>query len=475
LVFAPVAEVARLFRSGKASPVELTEAVLARVKRLNPRLNAYITVTAELAREQAKQAEKELGGSRKSKSRVDRGPLHGIPVSLKDNIYTAGILTTAGSRILKDFIPERDAPVVTRLKEAGAVLIGKTNMHEFAYGVTTNNPHHGPARNPWDEKRIAGGSSGGSAVALAAGLCHLSVGTDTGGSIRIPAALCGAVGLKTTLGRVDVTDVIPLAPSMDCVGPMARTVEDAATLFAVLLGGDKSSGKAKKPRGKNNQADVNAQRPSQMRLGLPRQFFFEMNSPEVEKLFEEALGSLRKLGATLKDVSIPLLLETESAGNRLGFAEATLYHQRMKWFPERAADYGDDVRARLIMGARLAAPDYLRALEERQRFIEQLRQAMGNEQLDALVVPTTPIAAPLIGEEKTRIRDIDQPTRAMLLRHNRPANLAGVPAISVPCGFTPAGLPVGIEFIGSANGDERLLQISSVFEQANPFSQRPNL
>ena len=474
-MFAPVAEVARLFRAGKASPVELTEAVLARIKRLNPRLNAYITVTAEQAREQAKQAEKELCGSRKAKSRVDRGLLHGIPVSLKDNIYTAGIRTTAGSRILKDFVPERDAPVVTRLKEAGAVLVGKTNMHEFAYGVTTNNPHHGPARNPWDEKRIAGGSSGGSAVALAAGLCHLSVGTDTGGSIRIPAGLCGVVGLKTTLGRVEVTDVIPLAPSMDCVGPMARSVEDAAALFAVLVGDGQSSGKAKKPRGKNKHAEATADGSSQLRLGLPRQFFFEMNSPEVEKLFEEALGSLRKLGAIFKDVSIPLLLETESAGNRLGFAEATLYHQRMKWFPERAAEYGDDVRARLIMGARLAAPDYLRALEERQKFIEQMRQAMESEQIDALVVPTTPIAAPLIREEKTRVRDTDHPTRAMLLRHNRPANLAGVPAISVPCGFTAAGLPVGIEFIGVANADERLLQIASVFEVANPFAQHPNL
>ncbi len=470
-----MAEVARMFRAGKASPVELTEAVLARIKRLNPRLNAYISVTAELAREQAKQAEKELGGSRKAKSRVDRGLLHGIPVSLKDNIYTAGIRTTAGSRILKDFIPERDAPVVTRLKEAGAVLIGKTNMHEFAYGVTTNNPHHGPARNPWDEKRIAGGSSGGAAVALAAGLCHLSVGTDTGGSIRIPAALCGVVGLKTTLGRMDVTDVIPLAPSMDCVGPMARSVEDAAALFAVLVGDGKSNGKANKPRGKNKQAEATAGGVSQLRLGLPRQFFFEMNSPEVEKLFEAALGSLRKLGATVKAVSIPLLLETESAGNRLGFAEATLYHQKMQWFPERAAEYGDDVRARLIMGARLAAPDYLRALEERQKFIEQLRHAMENEQIDALVVPTTPIAAPLIGEEKTRIRDTDHPTRAMLLRHNRPANLAGVPAISVPCGFTGGGLPVGIEFIGTANADERLLQIAAVFEAANPLAQRPDL
>jgi aspartyl-tRNA(Asn)/glutamyl-tRNA(Gln) amidotransferase subunit A len=469
LVFAPVSEVARLLRAGKVSPVELTELVLARVKRLNPKLNAYITVMSEQAREQAKQAEKELGGARKAKSRVDRGLLHGIPVSLKDNIYTAGIRTTAGSKILRDFVPQRDAPVVTRLKEAGAVLVGKTNMHEFAYGVTNNNPHHGAAKNPWDEKRIAGGSSGGSAVALAAGLCHVSVGTDTGGSIRIPASLCGVVGLKTTLGRVDVTDVIPLAPSMDCVGPMARTVEDAAILFRALVGEEKvkkSRASGKKPK----VADL-----SKLRLGLPRQFFFEMNSADVEKLFEDALASLRKLGAKVKDVSIPTLLQTESAGNRIGFAEATLYHQRMGWFPERAGDYGEDVCARLVMGARLAAPEYLRALEERRKFIEQLQHAIVGEEIDALVVPTTPMAAPMIGEEKTRVRESDHSTRALLLRHNRPANLAGVPAISVPCGLTAAGLPVGLEFIGALNADELLLSIATIFQNANPIEKRPNL
>jgi aspartyl-tRNA(Asn)/glutamyl-tRNA(Gln) amidotransferase subunit A len=469
LVFAPVTEVARLFRAGKVSPVELTELVLARIKRLNPQLNAYITVTAEEAREQAKRAEKELGGARKAKSRLDRGLLHGIPVSLKDNIYTAGIRTTAGSKILRDFIPERDAPVVTRLKEAGAVLVGKTNMHEFAYGVTNNNPHHGAARNPWDEKRISGGSSGGSAVALAAGLCQVSVGTDTGGSIRIPSSLCGLAGLKTTLGRVDVTDVIPLAPSMDCVGPMARTAEDAAILFRALVG----EGKAEKSRASGKRPDV--ANFSKLRLGLPRQFFFEMNSADVEKLFEKALASLRKLGATVKDVSIPSLLQTESAGNRIGFAEATLYHQQMGWFPERAGEYGEDVRTRLVMGARLAAPEYLRALAERQKFIAQLQQAMDDEAIDALVVPTTPVAAPLIGEEKTRVRDHDHPTRALLLRHNRPANLAGVPAISAPCGLTPAGLPVGLEFIGASNSDELLLTIATIFQNGNPLAKRPNL
>jgi aspartyl-tRNA(Asn)/glutamyl-tRNA(Gln) amidotransferase subunit A len=462
LALASIAEVARMLRTGKVSPVEITEVILARIKRINLKLNAYITVTAEQARAQAKQAEEKFGGTRKRKSRVDQGLLQGIPISLKDNIYTAGIRTTAGSKVLGDFVPEHDAPIVTRLREAGAVLLGKTNMHEFAYGVTTNNPHYGAARNPWDEKRIAGGSSGGSAAALAAGLGYGSIGTDTGGSIRIPAALCGVVGLKGTLGRVEVTDVIPLSPSMDCMGPMARTAEDAEILFRALL--PPQVGKATRRAGKK----PTAAKLFKPRLGLPRQFFFEVNSPEVDKAFEEGLSSLRGLGAEIKDVSLPLLLQTESAGNRIGWAEATLYHQQSGWFPLRASEYGEDVRTRLIAGARLAAPEYLRAIEQREKFTQQLRTVMETEQIDALVVPTTPLTAPLIGEEKMRVGEIDYPTRALLLRHNRPANLAGVPAISVPCGLTSAGLPVGMQFIGAANSEELLLSIAVAFEAANP-------
>src|SRR5258708_3200314 len=228
LAFASVEEIARLFRKRKLSPIELTKLMLARIERLNPKLNAYITVTAELALAQAKKAESELFAPRGRKGHHDRGPLHGIPISLKDNICTKDIRTTAGSKILKDFIPRQDAEAVVLLKQAGAVILGKTNMHEFAYGVTTNNPHYGPARNPWDLARIPGGSSGGSAAAVAAGLCFGSIGTDTGGSIRIPAALCGIVGVKPTFGRVSVKDVIPLSPHLDCVGPLARTSADAA-------------------------------------------------------------------------------------------------------------------------------------------------------------------------------------------------------------------------------------------------------
>jgi aspartyl-tRNA(Asn)/glutamyl-tRNA(Gln) amidotransferase subunit A len=466
IAFASIMQIARLFRAGKLSPAELTELMLARIERLHPKLNAYITVTADLARAQAKKSEAELSVSRRRKTGVDRGLLHGIPISLKDNIHTAGIRTTAGSRILREFIPETDAPVVTRLRQAGAVLLGKTNMHEFAYGVTNNNPHYGPARNPWDVSRITGGSSGGSAAALAAGLCYGSVGTDTGGSIRIPAALCGVVGLKPTLNRVDVTGVIPLSPTLDCVGPMGRTAGDAAILFQAMVGVEK------KPR--TNGRAVRGRRFSRLRLGLPRDFFFDAISADVEKTFEDAVGALRRLGAKIKDVSIPTLQQTESAGNRIGWAEATLYHQQSGWFPGRGAEYSEDVRTRLEAGTKVSATEYLEALDQRTKFVEQLRQVVEEASIDALVVPTTPIAAPLIGEETTRVGKNDYPTRALLLRLNRPANLAGVPAISVPCGFTAAGLPAALQLIGVENGEHLLLDIARIYQYSNASSRRPD-
>src|SRR5438309_97936 len=234
LAFASIEEIGRLFRKRKLSPVEVTKLMLARIELVNPKLNAYITVTAELALAQAKKAESELFVPPGRKGHRDRGPLHGIPVSLKDNIYTRGIRTTAGSRILKDFIPKEDAAVVRQLREAGAVLLGKANMHEFAYGVTSNNPHYGPVRNPWDLARIPGGSSGGSAAAVAAGLCYGSIGTDTGGSIRIPASLCGVAGLKPTRGHISDSGIIPLSPTLDCTGPLARSTRAEAFIIRAI-------------------------------------------------------------------------------------------------------------------------------------------------------------------------------------------------------------------------------------------------
>ena len=466
LAYASIEEVGKLFRKRKLSPVELTKLMLERIERLNPKLNAFITVTAEIALAQAKKAESELFAPRGRKQHRDRGPLHGIPISLKDNIYTEGIRTTAGSKILKEFIPQHDAPIVFRLKEAGAVILGKTNMHEFAYGVTSNNPHYGPVRNPWDLARIPGGSSGGSAAAVAAGLCFGSIGTDTGGSIRIPSGLCGIVGVKPTFGRVLVKDVIPLSPHLDCVGPLARTSADAARLLDPIF-----------VRGKDESSLQRDTKPSRarrwFRLGLPKGFFFDVLSPEVQFTFDHALRLLRKSDCTLKDVSIPLLFETEDAGNQIAWAEATHYHQRAGWFPARAAEYGEDVRTRLETGAKVSATAYLQAMEVRYSFIEQFHAVMAKANVDALVAPTTPIPASMIGEETTTVCGTNHPTRALLLRLNRPANLGGLPAVSVPCGFTPEGLPVGLQLIGAVTDEHLLLRVAGIFERSLPLNRRP--
>jgi aspartyl-tRNA(Asn)/glutamyl-tRNA(Gln) amidotransferase subunit A len=468
LAFAGIEEVAALFRKQKLSPVEMTKLILDRIAQLNPKLNAYITVTHDLALEQAKKAEAELFAPRGRKGRRDLGALHGVPISLKDNIYTEGVRTTAGSKILKDFVPLHDAPVVTRLKEAGAVIIGKTNMHEFAYGATTNNPHYGPARNPWDASRIPGGSSGGSAVAVAAGLCYGSIGTDTGGSIRIPSALCGVAGLKPTLHHVSVDGIIPLSTSLDTAGPLARSACDAAVLLRAI------AGPGLFPGGPWSTRKI-LPKPRKIRLGLPKEFFFDVISSDVRTVFDAALNNLRRLGAQIKEISIPSLSTTEDAGNQIAWPEATHFHQQSGWFPKRAAEYGEDVRGRLEMGGKISATVYLEGLAMRERFIHELSSKMRDAGVDALVVPTTPIAAPLIEEETSRIAEKDYPARALLLRLNRPANLAGVPAISIPCGFTASHLPVGLQFIGLHTSELTLLQIAHAYELAYPQNSRPPL
>ena len=464
LAFASIEEVARLFRRRKLSPVELTKLMLALIEKLNLRLNAYITVTGDLALSQATKAEAELFAPRGRKGHRDRGPLHGIPISLKDNIYTKSIRTTAGSKILQDFVPQHDAAVWTKLRDAGAVLLGKTNLHEFAYGVTTNNPHYGPTRNPWDLTRIPGGSSGGSAAAVAAGLCYASIGTDTGGSIRIPAALCGIAALKPTFGRISVEDIVPLSRNLDCAGPMARNVSDIAAVLDPIF-----------VRGKKKLTPQAIARTSSLRgyrLGVCEDFFLNIVSVEVQQAFESALHVFRKLGADVKEVSVPLLNETEDAGNQIAWAEATHYHQQAGWFPSRSADYGEDVRTRLELGAKISAPNYLRALEQRESFIQSFHLTMAEAKLDALLVPTTPIPAPALGEESTPISGTNHPTRALLLRNNRPANLAGLPAMSVPCAFIPEGLPVGLQLIGAVSDEDVLLRLAHTFEQATDYHLR---
>ncbi len=466
LALASIEEVGKLFRKRKLSPVELTRLMLTRIEQLNPKLNAYITVTAELALAQAQKAESELFAPRGRKGHRDRGPLHGVPISLKDNIYTEGIRTTAGSKILGDFIPQHDAKVVAQLKEAGAVILGKTNMHEFAYGVTSNNPHYGPVHNPWDLERIPGGSSGGSAAAVAAGLCYGSIGTDTGGSIRIPAALCGIVGLKPTWGRISCEGIVPLSPALDCAGPLARTVGDVATLTGILY-----SRVGREP----NMAKLSALRADARKfcLGIPRQLFFDALSGEVRSAFDAALRELGRAGVTTKDISIPLLDETEEAGNHIAWTEAALYHQQQGYFPARAAEYGDDVCSRLEAGGKVAAVDYLRALETQRQFFQQLHLALAEADADAMIFPSTAIEAPPLEQETIRVGAHEYPARALLLRQNRPANLAGVPAVSLPCGFTRSGLPIGLQIMGGVSSEAILLRIARIFEGTQPKFRRP--
>jgi len=425
-----------------------------------------LTVSEELALAAAAQAERELS-SKTKKARRDRGPLHGIPISLKDNIYTKDVNTTGGSQILKEFVPLHDAPVVAALKKAGAIILGKTNMHEFAYGVTTENPHFGPTRNPWDLERIAGGSSGGSAAAVAVGLCYGSIGTDTGGSIRIPASLCGVVGLKPGLGRVNADDVIPLSPTLDFVGPLARTVEEVALLLDPIF-----------VRGKGERSGLLSRNKSALKhfvFGIPKEFFLDALDPEVRSAYEAAIELLRKQGASVKPISLPRFAESEEAGNLIAWVEATVYHQHAGWFPTRVAEYSPDVYKRLEMGMKVTAVDYLRARDMREQFKKDFLQIFSANDLDALVVPTTPIAATRLGEDSVVIDGVSHPTRALLLRLNRPANLAGVPAISVPCGRTKAGLPIGLQFITEWTDEPLLLEIARDFERVCPLNARPNL
>ncbi|MCL6566664.1 MAG: amidase [Acidobacteriia bacterium] len=472
LAFFSIAELSGSIRSRRVSPVELVEQVLARLERLNPRLQAYLTVTGELARTQARKAEVEI-------RRGDwRGPLHGIPLALKDNIHTRGIRTTAGAKFLADFVPREDASVVTRLQRAGAVLLGKTNLHEFAYGVTTENPHYGSTRNPWDAQRMAGGSSGGAAAAVAAGLAFAAVGTDTGGSIRIPAALCGITGLKPTYGRVSNWGVVPLAPSLDHVGPLTRSVEDAAILLRAMAGWDRrdpASVRCAVPdysaalRGRSSRS-----RPLRgLRLGIAGNFFLEQVQAEVARCFGAAVEQFVRLGADVVDVHLPRLAEASEAGTTISLAEATRVHQQAGYFPAQAEAYSAEVRKRLELGAEVRAVDYLAARETQRELQREFAEVL--EQVHALLAPTVPVVAPQLGTQKVVLDGQEESVRSALLRFNRPSNLTGCPAISIPCGFVE-GLPVGVQLIGRWWGEAELLQIAHAYQRATEFHlQRPPL
>ncbi len=463
LAFLPIERLASLLAKKKVSAVELTAAVLARIERLNPQLNAYLTVLAAEATAGARWVEREIRRGH------HRGPLHGIPISLKDNIWTRGIRTTAGSRLLADFVPDRDATVARRLRRAGAILLGKTNLHEFAYGVTTNNAFYGPTHNPWAADHIPGGSSGGSAAGVAAGMCYASLGSDTGGSIRIPAAMCGIVGLKPTFGRVSCAGVVPLARSLDHVGPLARTVADAAIVLCAIAGRDPLDATTLARPVPDYLAEL--RRPlRRLRLGWPREYFFDKLDAEVRRAVEAAARTFEQHGARMEEISLPHIGESVDPSTHIALAEATAFHQSAGYFPVRAPEYSQEVRTRLERGAEVRAVDYLKAFEAQKVVRADFEAAF--TRVDAILAPTVPVPAPRIGAKVVTIGSEEETVRAALLRLNRPANFTGLPAISVPCGFTQKGLPIGLQLIGPAFDEARLLRIAYAYERATEWHKR---
>jgi aspartyl-tRNA(Asn)/glutamyl-tRNA(Gln) amidotransferase subunit A len=438
LAFLPITALAERLRRRELSPVEITRVYLDRIAALDPELRAFITVTAEQALAEAAAAEREIAAGRY------RGPLHGVPLAIKDLFHTAGVRTTAGSRILADFVPAEDATVVARLRAAGALSLGKTNLEEFAFGATTLNPHYGACRNPWDSARIAGGSSGGSAAAVAAGLCSAALGSDSGGSIRQPAALCGLVGLKPTYGRVSRHGVVPLSWSQDHVGPLTRTIGDAALLLGAIAGADPrdpASSAAPVP----DYLDGLDAGVAGLRLGVPRDFFFERVAPEVEAAVRAAARALESLGARLEEVPLPQAAQTVAAGTAILFAEAASYHEQ--WLRSRPQDYDPLVCARLRVGSALLATHYLKAQRARRLLVEQTLRLF--DRVDALLTPTSAIAAPRREENVIRWPDgTEEDVRGATLRFTRPFNLLGFPAVSVPCGLAAGSLPIGLQIVG---------------------------
>lgn len=457
-----LANVAAMIASRTVSPVEVTRAVLARTERLNGAMQALITITKDHALEAARKAEGEI-------ARGYRLPLHGVPVSIKDLFDTKGVKTTAGAKVFAKRVPETNATVVDKLNEAGAVIIGKTNLHEFAFGVTTVNPHYGTTKNPWDQSRIAGGSSGGSACAVAAGLGFGSIGSDTGGSIRIPASLCGIAGLKPTYGRVSVHGAVPLCWSLDHVGPMARTVEDVAILLRAIAGPDSKDSYSRKVDVPDYLQALTGTIKG-ISIGIPREYFYENLAPDVEAAVAHALRVLEKLGAHLREIRLPNVPVHRAVWLNIASPEAYSFHE--PYLKASAAEYGADVRGRLEPGRELLAVDYVRAQRTRGMMKEECLKLF--REVSVIVTPTIPIAAPRIDDLDKLWAGVPETAAASLSRYTRFFNIVGFPAISIPCGFTTDGLPIGIQIAGKPFDESTVLRVSHAYEQeARWYERRP--
>ncbi len=450
-----ILEISQRLRRREMSPVELAKDCLAKIEKLNPILNAFITVTADLALEQARQAEAEIQRGQW------RGPLHGVPLGLKDLVDTAGTRTTAASALFQDRIPSHDAEIVRRLKNAGAVFLGKQNLHEFAYGGSSMISYYGDVHNPWNPARIAGGSSGGSASAVAAGLGFAAIGTDTAGSVREPAAQCGVVGIKPTFGRVSTRGVIPLSSSLDHVGPLARTVADVAVMLQVIAGFDP-----------DDQNSVDAPVPDYLsglqgnpkpaRIGVPRRFFFEDLDQEIASAVEAALDMLQKLGCEIREINLDVPTD-----RTLQAAESYAVHRD---FVARSPElYQPETLRRIRGGENISEEKIEAARQELQKARSAVRSLFS--ELDFIVTPAVPIPSPAIAELK-QDPDLLRPRELVLLRNTRPFNVWGLPTISVPCGFTRAGLPVGLQIASPPWSEAAVLSLAYAYEQATDWHTR---
>ncbi len=448
LHYLPLYEIAERIERKDVSASEVTAALLERIERLNPKLNAYITVMAESALAEARAADDEIAAGNY------RGPLHGVPIGVKDLCATKGVRTTAGSKILADNVPDEDASVVRRLREAGAVIIGKTHLHEFALGATGVNDHYGPARNAWDTDRITGGSSSGSATAVAAGLCYAALGSDTGCSIRTPSSLCGVAGIKPTYGRVSLNGVIPLSTSLDHVGPMARTVRDCALVLNAIAGHEPDDPTSADVPVEDWTADLDAGLAG-LRIGVPVSYAYGQSAEDTTKLVKAAIAKLADLGAVAREIELPILQHYWMAASQVLLAEAAAYHKQH--MEERADDIGEIVRQRLQAGLDMKATDYIHGANVR----DQARRDADDvllDGLDLLAMPSTVSTAVTIDSVTT-----DDPTLGLTLLAGM-FNLTGQPAISVPCGLTDERLPVGLQLIGKRWDERTVLRAAHAYE-----------
>ena len=436
-----IVEFGRRLRARETTSEQITEQCLHKIHADNPRLNAFILVMADEARRRARQADEDLAAGQ------DRGPLHGVPLSIKDIFDIRGVPTTAASRVRDGHVADRDAPAIAHLVGAGAVFVGKTNLHEFAFGTTNEDSAYGPARNPHDPARSPGGSSGGSAASVAAGMALATLGTDTGGSIRIPAAACGLVGLKPTVGEISTDGVVPLSRTLDHVGPLAQTVADAALVYHALLGNSAAAAPAAMAAGR-------------LRLAVPRPYFCDLLDDDVRARFEEALERLRAAGVRIDDIEIQHATDSAPIYLHLALPDAAAYHAPMlETMPER---YTEAVRLRLEMGRYVLAEDYVRALAGRDGLTREVDAALGKH--DALVLPTLAIPAPLLGASTVQIGSSEHPVRNVMLRLTQPFNVTGHPAISLPAGVTSSGLPCGVQLVGSRGQTDALLRVALACE-----------